>query len=71
MPSRKDIRSLHEAYRDGARNIATTDAYLVSRRERKKLEMPFAQLKRILKLDRVRLCDPNRVKDEFHIAAAT
>jgi hypothetical protein len=38
-----------------ARDIATTDAYLLSRRQRKKIEMLFAHLKRILKLDRLRL----------------
>tara|TARA_R110002072_G_scaffold86774_2_gene195742 strand:+ start:9746 stop:9967 length:222 start_codon:yes stop_codon:yes gene_type:complete len=53
-----------------ARDIATTDAYLVSRRQRKKVEMLFAHLKRILKLDRLRLRGPNGAKDEFHLAAA-
>ena len=46
------------------------DAYLVSRRQRKKVEMLFAHLKRILKLDRLRLRGPNGAKDEFHLAAA-
>ena len=63
-------RSIHEGARDVARNIATTDAYLVSRRQRKKVEMLFAHLKRILKLDRLRLRGPNGPKDEFHLAAA-
>lgn len=53
-----------------ARDIATTDAYLVSRRQRKKVEMLFAHLKRILKLDRLRLRGPNGARDEFHLAAA-
>jgi hypothetical protein len=35
-------RSIYEAARDRAREIATTDAYVVSRRERKKIEMLFA-----------------------------
>jgi transposase len=70
MPARKVTRSIHEAARDVARNIATTDAYLVSRRERKKVEMLFAHLKRILKLDRLRLRGPNGARDEFHLAAA-
>jgi len=69
MPARKIIRSIHESARDVARDIATTDAYLVSRRERKKVEMLFAHLKRILKLDRLRLRGPNGVKDEFFLAA--
>ena len=63
-------RSIHEGARDLARSIATTDAYLVSRRQRKKVEMLFAHLKRILKLDRLRLRGPNGAKDEFHLAAA-
>ena len=70
MPARKITRSIHEGARDLARNIATTDAYLVSRRQRKKVEMLFAHLKRILKLDRLRLRGPNGAKDEFHLAAA-
>lgn len=69
-PARKVSRSIHEGARDLAREIATTDAYLVSRRQRKKGEMLFAHLKRILKLDRLRLRGPNGAKDEFHLAAA-
>jgi hypothetical protein len=49
-PVRKVVRSIHEAARDEARLIATTPAYKQSRRERKKVEMLFAHLKRILKL---------------------
>lgn len=63
------MRSIHEGARDMARDIAKTDAYLVSRRERKKVEMLFAHLKRILKLDRLRLRGPNGAKDEFLLAA--
>ena len=59
----------HEGARDFARDIARTDAYVVSRRERKKVEMLFAHLKRILKLDRLRLRGPNGAKDEFLLAA--
>ena len=70
MPARKVTRSIHEGARDLARDIATTDAYLVSRRQRKKVEMLFAHLKRILKLDRLRLRGPNGARDEFHLAAA-
>ncbi len=69
-PSRKIPRSIHEGARDMARDIAKTDAYLTSRRQRKKVEMLFAHLKRILKLDRLRLRGPNGAKDEFHLAAA-
>ena len=33
------------------------------------VEMLFAHLKRILKLDRLRLRGPNGARDEFHLAA--
>jgi transposase len=69
MPTRKILRSIHEGARDMARDIATSDAYMTSRRQRKKVEMLFAHLKRILKLDRLRLRGPNGAKDEFILAA--
>jgi hypothetical protein len=59
-----------QALRKLARDIATTDAYVTSRRGRKKVEMLFAHLKRILKLDRLRLRGPSGARDEFHLAAA-
>ena len=68
-PARKVPRSIHEAARDKARAIAQTEAYLVSRRERKKVEMLFAHLKRILELDRLRLRGPCGARDEFLLAA--
>lgn len=68
-PARKVPRSIYEGARDMAREIAETDAYVVSRRERKKVEMLFAHLKRILRLDRLRLRGPNGAKDEFLLAA--
>ena len=52
-----------------ARDIAKTDAYVTSRRERKKVEMLFAHLKRILKMDRLRLRGPTGAHDEFLLAA--
>ena len=69
-PARKVLRSIHEGARDVARDIAKTDAYVASSRERKKVEMLFAHLKRILKLDRLRLRGPCGARDEFHLAAA-
>ena len=69
LPQRRVQRSIHEDARDVARQITASDAYLVSRRERKKVEMLFAHLKRILKLDRLRLRGPNGAKDEFLLAA--
>ena len=68
-PARKIPRSIHEGARDMARDIAKTDAYVTSRRERKKVEMLFAHLKRILQLGRLRLRGPNGARDEFHLAA--
>ena len=68
-PMRKVPRSVHEAARDTARAIAKTEAYVVSRRARKKVEMLFAHLKRILRLDRLRLRGPNGARDEFLLAA--
>jgi hypothetical protein len=52
-----------------AREFAKTEAYRTSRRQCKKVEMLFAHLKRILKLDRLRLRGPNGARDEFHLAA--
>lgn len=69
-PQRRVPRSIHEGARDLARDLTKTDAWLVSRRERKKVEMLFAHLKRILKLDRLRLRGPCGARDEFHLAAA-
>jgi transposase len=68
-PARKVTRSIYEGARDFARDIAKTDAYVTSRRERKKVEMLFAHLKRILKLDRLRLRGPCGARDEFLLAA--
>jgi hypothetical protein len=69
MPARKIARSVHEAACDQARAIVKTDAYVASRRQRKRVEMLFAHLKRILKLDRLRLRGPSGAKDEFLLAA--
>ena len=52
-----------------ARDIAKTDAYALSRRQRKKAEMLFAHLKRIIGLERLRLRGPCGARDEFHLAA--
>jgi transposase len=69
QPVRKVPRSIYEGTRDMARDIAKTEAYQTSRRQRKKVEMLFAHLKRILKLDRLRLRGPCGARDEFHLAA--
>jgi len=67
--SRRVPRSIYEGARDMARDIAKTEAYTVSRRQRKKVEMLFAHLKRILRLDRLRLRGPCGARDEFLLAA--
>lgn len=68
-PTRKIARSVHETSRDVARQIATTDLYLQSRKDRKKVEMFFAHLKRILNLTRLRLRGKSGARDEFLLAA--
>jgi transposase len=68
-PARKVPRSIHEGARDMARQIAKSWEGRASRRLRKKVEMLFAHLKRILKLDRLRLRGPNGARDEFLLAA--
>jgi transposase len=60
---------VHEGARDMARAIAKTEQYRCSRRERKKVEMCFAHLKRILKLGQLRLRGPTGAQDEFTLAA--
>ena len=69
MLARKIARSVHEAARDKARAIAKTEAYAISCRERKMVEMLFAHLKRILRLGRLRLRGPSGAKNEFLLAA--
>ena len=69
-PRRKIARSIHESARDVAREVAKTDAYRQSRKDRKKVEMLFAHLKRILKLRRLRLRGLSGARDEFLLAAA-
>jgi len=68
-PRRQITRSIHERARDEVRRIATTEQYRPSRKDRKKVEMLFAHLKRILKLDRLRLRGPSGARDEFLLAA--
>lgn len=68
-PARKVPRSIYEGARDMARDIARSEEGRRSRRQRKKVEMLFAHLKRILRLDRLRLRGPNGARDEFHLAA--
>ncbi len=68
-PTRKIARSIHEEARDVARRINASDQYRQSRKLRKKVEMLFAHLKRILRLDRLRLRGLSGARDEFTLAA--
>ena len=66
---RKVPRHVDEDARDVARALAATPEFKVASRRRKKVEMLFAQLKRILGLGRLRLRGPSGAKDEFLLAA--
>lgn len=68
-PVRKIPRSIYEGARDVARSFLGSEAYDRSRGERKKIEMLFAHLKRIIGLRRLRLRGPYGAKDEFLLAA--
>ena len=68
-PGRKIPRSIYEEARDVARALAKTPAFEQSRCDRKRVEMLFAHLKRILKLGRLRLRGPRGAQDEFTLAA--
>ncbi|WP_282021684.1 IS1182 family transposase [Ruegeria faecimaris] len=67
--ARKITREEHEDARQLARDIAKTRQYKVSMKLRKKVEMLFAHLKRILGLGRLRLRGPCGANDEFLLAA--
>jgi transposase len=62
-------RSIYEEARDVARALAETEAFEQSRRKRKRVEMLFAHLKRILRLGRLRLRGPCGAQFEFTLAA--
>ena len=68
-PERKVPRSIYEEARDVARALAKTEAFEQSRHDRKRVEMLFAHLKRVLKLGRLRLREPCGAQDEFTLAA--
>jgi transposase len=68
-PIRKIRRSIYEDARNVARAVAKTHLYKQSRKDRKKVEMLFAHLKRILNLRRLRLRGSSGAHDEFLLAA--
>jgi transposase len=67
--SRKLLRNLYEEARDVARAIVRSDVFEQSCRDRKRIEMLFAHLKRILRLGRLRLRGPRGAPFEFTLAA--
>jgi len=68
-PFRRIPRSIYQEARGVARALAKTDAFEQSRRDRKRVEMLFAHLKRILRLGRLRLRGPCGAQFEFMLAA--
>ena len=66
---RRIPRSIYEEARDVARALAKTEAFERSRRDRKRVEMLFAHLKRIFRLGRLRLRGPRGAQFEFTLAA--
>jgi transposase len=68
-PVRRVSRSIYERARDLARSLAGTPAFEQSRHERKRVEMLFAHLKRLLRLGRLRLRGPTGARHEFLLAA--
>ena len=68
-PFRRIPRSIYQEARGVAHALAKTDAFEQSRRDRKRVEMLFAHLKRILRLGRLRLRGPCGAQFEFMLAA--
>jgi transposase len=67
--ARKVSRDIDEDVRDQVRALANTEAFQISRRERKKVEVRFAHMKGIHRLDRLRLRGLNGAKDEVLLTA--
>ena len=68
-PARRLPRDVNEAARDHARALTATEAFRQSRRERKKIETRFGDLKWNLGLTRLRLKGLSGARDEFLLAA--
>ena len=67
--SREVPRDVHEYARDVTRRLMRTKAYLVSRNQRKRVEMRFAHLKVHHRFERMRLRGLSGARDEFVLAA--
>jgi Transposase DDE domain len=70
VPDEGALLPKHTHSKARAQRIRTTVQYQRSRCQRKKVDMLFAHLKRILKLDRLRLRGLSGASDEFTLAAA-
>ena len=68
-PARRVPRSVHEAARDEARRISQSPEYEQSQKDRKKVEVLFGHMKRILNMNRLRLRGLSGAKDEFVLTA--
>lgn len=66
---RRLARDIDQPIRDYVRALANTPAFKRSRDERKKVEMAFAHMKRIFKLDRLRLRGLSGARDEVLLTA--
>jgi transposase len=66
---RRIARDVDEPVRDYVRALAKTPAFKQSRNDRKKVEMAFAHMKRIFKLDRFRLRGLSGARDEVLLTA--
>jgi transposase len=67
--ARKVSRDIDEDVRDHVRALANSEAFELSRRERKKVEVRFAHMKGIHKLNRLRLRGLDGAKDEVLLTA--
>ncbi len=69
IATRRINREEYEIVRDFARRCTASEFNLTAQRQRKKVKMLFAHLKRVLGLGRLRLRGPCGVQDEFTLAA--
>jgi Transposase DDE domain len=68
-PHRRIERNPFEPAREVARKLGKTRRYRQSRNDRKKVEVLFAHMKRILRVDRLRLRGRSGAHDEFLLTA--
>jgi transposase len=68
-PARRVSRDVNQEARDYTQSLMQTEAYGLSRSQRKKIETLFGEVKRILALTRLRLRGLTGAKDEFLLIA--